>query len=165
MRNSISLSLLCIVLFSCAKKLAFEDPDLTFTLRSPPKWILVDDGFVAKIAPSFEDTASTYVTVTYFEHPTAAGNYLKADSQVKGINLAKERGGDKDSLIILDTEVAGSKSSKTLQNKALEITRYDFYVDGKDWQIQTSVPQHNAASLNRQFEKIITSFKVKNTTK
>lgn len=75
MRIITSLLIFSISLASYCQRVEFKDPDLTFSFKKPKGWEVFDDGYVVKVSPSAQDSASIYFSITYFENAEPYGSF------------------------------------------------------------------------------------------
>lgn len=146
MRITISLILLFSCFFAFSQRVSFEDPDLTFSFVKPKKWEVFDDGYVVKVSPSAQDSASTYFTITYFEDAQSFGLFPNAGTKNKISNSSSK--------IKIDGEPA--KAEIKMINGSHKGS-YTFMKYGQRFELKTATTQKRQ---NRVFRKIIRSIRI-----
>lgn len=162
MRSLISSWFLIITFTSFSQRVTFDDPDLSFSFKKPKNWQIVDDGYVIKIAPTFADTATTYLSLTYFEDP-APLNELSSEGmavhlpeyQLQEIPFGEE--------VNLGTYLTRMTSTRLLTDDDVSLIQkmYRFKDHGQQWEIITSY-KASERKMNHTFEKVIKSLKIVN---
>ena len=168
MRSTISFLLILLITFPIlAQRVEFEDPDLTFSFKKPKKWELIDDGYVVKVSPSIRDTATVYVSFTYFESPSAIDySSLEADTDVP-VLVPMQSSDEYDDFSESGNpiKIAGEKGSwseKEITKEGLQLKKriYGFKKNNQRWKIAVSAPHSSFGSYERLFNRIIKSLKV-----
>lgn len=165
MRITISLFVFCCSLCSFSQRMTFEDPGLTFSLKKPKHWVMVDDGYEIKYSPLMRDTAYTYLTLTYFEHPQPISNdegsfvtQLTIESDNK--EAFKHHIWSDRHMKIANKKVKWKRSVITKDDILIEKRFYDFDLDKKNWEIVVAAPCDDFKKYFRQFKRIINSFRL-----
>lgn len=149
MRIIISLTLLWFTVSAPAQRITFQDPDLTFSIKKPKSWEVFDDGYVVKVSPSMQDTASTYFSITYFEGAQPYGEVLFEEQlqlDIKPIPIGKAK-------------IAGEPASYFETTDERSLTRmYRFTKYDQRFELVTKSPISSEHS--RQLSSLVRSVKV-----
>lgn len=148
MRIFASLIMLFLATQCVAQTIVFEDPDLTFSIKKPKKWQVFDDGYVVKLSPSVSDSATLYVSLTYFEAPKVYDLFdsFEGDSketEEKTVRLKK-----------LDVSQEDTSTDDLIKSK------YTFRVFGQEFLIRTSAPAPLRPKQRKVFRKIVRSVRI-----
>lgn len=169
MRTIIRLFVLVLATSSMAQRVEFNDPDLTFSFKKPKSWELIDDGYVVKVSPTVADTASIYVSFTYFQSPSAIDyTMLEADTEVPTLipmNSVDEYNNHPESgeKIKIAKEEGRWSATEVMENGIVYVRRiYHVSTYGQRWDIVSNVPKADVSAYNRTFSRIIKSLKVSN---
>lgn len=165
MRHVTSICLTILATGLLAQRLNFEDPELTFSIKKPKDWILIDDGYVVKFSPTKKDTANIYITFTYFEAPSAINYEVEMDTDVPVVipfGQSDEYGvipNDGNKIKIAGEE--GSWSETNVESNGTIFTRriYHFTQYGQRWDIVTNAPESEMKKYQRYFKKVIKSLR------
>ena len=169
MRIITSLLILVYSFSSVSQRVSFEDPGLNFSFKKPKDWVMVDDGYVIKVAPFMEVIDHTYLTLTYFDYPEPTSNDLGTHFSVITIESEtkeefKDHMWSDDHIVIFGKKVLYKKSLSSTNDILLEKRFYDFDLDKKNWEIVTSIPTSDLKKYHRKFIAIIKSFKIEEET-
>ncbi|WP_370089800.1 hypothetical protein [Ekhidna sp.] len=149
MRIIISLTLLLLIVSASAQRVTFDDPDLTFSIKKPKGWEVFDDGYVVKVSPSMQDTASTYFSITYFEGAQPYGEIIFEEQLQLDIKPAPTG----------KTKIAGEPASyfEAIDEKSATII-YTFSKYNQRFELVTKSPITSEHS--RQLNSLVRSVKV-----
>ena len=164
MRSIISLLALLAASFCIAQRISFEDPQLTFSIKKPKNWEVIDNGYVIKLTPSHQDSTTTFITFTYFEQATPF-----EESGFDGPQLVIEEDfnqlyeaplGDKKTKI-LGRRVTYRSTTILIEQLLVEKRLYAFALNGLDWEIISSCKQASAGDYDRIFSRIARSLRIR----
>ena len=167
LRSTIVLLMILSYCSSMAQRVSFEDPGLTFSFKKPKDWVVVDDGYVIKVSPFMRDTATTYLTMTYFDYPEPISNDEGTHFSVVSIeSQAKEEFKDHmwsdEHIEIYEKKVLWKRAMISKDDVLIERRFYDFDLDKKNWEIVTSIPEKDLDLYHKKFIAIIKSFRIEN---
>ncbi|SNT12897.1 hypothetical protein SAMN05421640_2408 [Ekhidna lutea] len=150
MRSIISLLILSISFGLLAQRVAFEDPDLSFSFKKPKGWEVVDDGYVVKVSPSIADTSTTCFAITYFESPKPVGDIpLDLQLQIDSTETPTSK-----------TKIAGEEANWFEETSENFISRhYTFFKFNQRFEITIKYPIES--KYDKKLKSIIRSIKVK----
>ena len=156
-----SLIILVSALTSFGQRVAFEDPDLTFSFKKPKHWELFDDGLVVKISPSKRDSASIYMTLTYYE------DAIPIDGQENALLVKPNEAAEAIPELPTSNEVkigkymlkTGSKQT-LIDGESYLYQRYVFKNYEQRWEIITSRPEEEQEQYSKVFQRVIKSLKI-----
>lgn len=169
MQTIIRLFVLLLATSSLAQRVEFNDPDLTFSFKKPKSWELIDDGYVVKVSPTVADTASIYVSFTYFQSPSAIDyTMLEADTEVPTLipmNSVDEYNNHPESgeKIKIAKEEGRWSATEVTENGIVYVRRiYHITTYGQRWDIVTNVPKKEENAYHKKLLSIVKSLKVSN---
>jgi hypothetical protein len=132
-----------------SQRLFFHDPDLSFSFKKPKKWKVIDDGYVVKVMPSLQDSAKTYLTLTYFEDAQPFGGLTENDESPN------------DAGQIFKKAIAGEKTflkADTIHSSLIRTFTFEKY--GQRFELIIHHPLNIDKSVKRKLDAIIYSIRV-----
>ena len=162
MRSIISFLLLGLSFLAYAQRTKFQDPELKLSLKKPPGWEIFDNGYVIKVAPSAKDTATTFLTVTYFTPAVPIGEFSEEEFPplIPESSVAfqfEDFPESKESIKLLKKKVKWRIKGK----EGTEFRFYETQYVGQHWEVVVSAPKERNATYQPLFEKIIRSLRAK----
>lgn len=163
MRITISVILIVCFFLSNAQRVKFDDPELSFSFKKPSSWVVFDNGYVIKVSPSVRDSATTYLTITYFSPPTPVGGYLDEDIPVPipEASVATQFEDLPQSLETTKFFKSKAKWRTAINNSGLTLRFYDQLYLGQHWEIVSCAPQELGNEYESVFKKIVKSIRAK----
>lgn len=166
MLQFLSLTLVLFTLASFSQRVLFNDPDLSFSFKKPKNWKVFDDGYVIKVSPSAADTSTIYLSLTYFSSPKPMGGYSSSEfpESLKHMNpttnIESQPGKHGPSEKIMGQKVQSKEYLQNQDGENLNIRVYTFQEANQQWEILTSAPKDERKKLNKEFRKIMRTFRI-----
>lgn len=162
MRSLISFIFFLLLLTGYAQRIEFEDPDLTWSFKQPKSWVLVDDGYVVKVSPSMQDTATTYLTITYFESPKPTKQLMTDELEAYSVSQIPLKETNYGEEIKIGSMLATMNASTSLMDDdSFHVQKiYRFNHLGQQWEIVTSALERDEKRLDKKYLRLMRTLQI-----